>query len=185
MRKQKCANIVKAFKRMNEEEKKYSAKETLDAIQATIKNSDEKAVALLTATGILFGLSAFSLDALKGKTDQVQKVFINIFGCAYLVCFVALITLLVLTIFPRRKKTENINQIALRYKNYGEDVQRAIDDNKLEELLYKEPSLAVLESQIIDCSRISKIKATLLRVSVCLLIGLTICLAALILLGSI
>lgn len=170
---------------MNEEEKKYSAKETLDAIQATIKNSDEKAVALLTATGILFGLSAFSLDLLKDKTNEVQKVFINIFGCAYLVCFVALIALLVLTIFPRRKKAESLKKTDLYYKNYGEDVQRVIDGKQLKELIYKEPTLAVLENQIVDCSKISRIKETLLRISVWLLIALAVCLAALVLLGSI
>ena len=55
--------------------KKGQALETLRSILGTIKNSDEKAASLLTAAGIIFGLSAFSLDMLKGKTNDVQKVF--------------------------------------------------------------------------------------------------------------
>lgn len=170
---------------MNDEQKRKSADETLSALFSTIKNSDEKAVALLTAAGIIFGLSAFSLEILKDKTNNVHKIFINVFGCTYLVLFVLLVTLLVLVIFPRRKALKDGKNVTLWYKNYGEDVQKAIDNEKLKELLYKEPQLEVVEDQIIRCSKISRRKETLLRFSVWVLVALTICLAVLIVLGSI
>lgn len=165
--------------------KKSQALETLSSILGTIKNSDEKAASLLTAAGIIFGLSAFSLDMLTGKTNDVQKVFINIFGCAYIVCFIALIALLVLVIFPRRKSINDSKKTALYYKNYGEDVQRAINQNSLKTLLYTEPSLEVIEDQIVRCSKISRWKENFLRVSVWVLVALTVLLSALIVLGTI
>ena len=96
-----------------------------------------------------------------------------------------MIAFLVLVIFPRRKSIKDGKNTALYYKNYGEDVQRAIDSNGLQVLLYSEPALVIIEDQIKRCSKISRWKENFLRISVWILVALTVLLSALIMLGTI
>ena len=86
------------------EDNKY--KESLSAIQGTIANYDNKAGVLLTAVGIVFGFSLFSIQELLNKKDAA-KVFCYVFGILYLLAFVTSLILLVLIVFPRgRNKKE-------------------------------------------------------------------------------
>ena len=168
---------------MDENRKKELALETLDSIQGTIRNSNVKAASLMTIAGIVFGLSAFSINELKDKTNCAQNICIYIFGIMYVVCFIALMLLLILTILPRRKKRHEIKNKELYFKNYGEDVQRSIKNKELDSLIYKETPLEVVKDQIRICSRISHIKENMLRIAIWVSLVLVVCLAALLVLA--
>lgn len=176
-------NGLKGMSSMDDDRKKELALETLDSIQDTIKNSDNKAASLMTAAGIIFGLSAFSINELQNKTNCVQNTLIYIFGTLYVICFIVLIFFLVLIVLPRRKNKVEKQNKALFYKNYSEDVKEVIKDKGLSELIYKETQLDILEDQIKKCARISHKKETLLRLSVWVLLFLIVCLATLLVLA--
>ena len=145
----------------------------LEAVQGTIRNSDIKASSLLSAVGIIFGLSAFTISELQGKENNIQQLLIYIFGALYVVIFFVLITLLVLIVLPRRKNKKQFLNTELAYKYYGEDIYKAIVSNELNNLLTKSISKETVVDQIKICTKISHTKENLLIASV----GLTICFA--------
>lgn len=159
-----------------EENNKYQ--ENLSAVQNTIANYDNKAGVLLTAVGIVFGFSLFSIQELSSKQDAV-KVCSYLFGTLYLLAFVASIVLLVLIVFPRgRNKKEKKNKID--YPFYTEDLYEHLNKGDLDAFVkdgYKDD--AVLE-QIKVCTRIAHIKETLLITAVTSIIVFAICLVALV-----
>ena len=152
--------------------------ESLSAVQSTIANYDNKASALLTAVGIVFGFSLFSVQELSNKTDTV-KVFCYIFGILYLLAFVTSLILLVLIVFPRRRnKKEKENKID--YPLYNEDLYEHLNKGDIDTFVkdgYKDD--ATLD-QIKVCSRICHTKETLLRAAVISIIVFTVCLVALV-----
>lgn len=159
-----------------EENNKYQ--ESLSAVQSTIANYDNKASALLTAVGIVFGFSLFSVQELSNKTDIV-KVFCYIFGILYLLAFVTSLILLVLIVFPRRRnKKEKENKID--YPLYNEDLYEHLNKGDIDTFVkdgYKDDGTL---DQIKVCSRICHTKEVLLRAAVISIIVFTVCLIALV-----
>ena len=153
-------------------------KESLSAIQGTIANYDNKAGVLLTAVGIVFGFSLFSIQELSNKTDVV-KVFCYIFGILYLLAFVTSLILLVLIVFPRgRNKKENNNKI--EYPLYSGDLYGHVKNGDVDSFIKDgNTDIAVLD-QIKICSRIAHTKEVLLKAAVISIIAFTICLVALV-----
>ena len=158
------------------EDNKY--KESLSAVQNTIANYDNKAGVLLTAVGIVFGFSLFSIQELSNKTDVV-KAFCYIFGALYLLAFVTSLILLVLIVFPRgRNKKEKENKI--EYPLYSEDLHNHIDKGDLDLFVAERNCDSAVLDQIKVCSRIAHTKEALLKVAVASIIAFTICLVALV-----
>ena len=157
-------------------ENKY--KDSLSAANGTIANYDNKAGVLLTAVGIVFGFSLFSVQELSSKQDAV-KVCSYIFGILYLVAFVTSIILLVLIVFPRRRnKKEKENKID--YSLYTEDLYEHLNKGDIDTFVkdgYKDD--AVLD-QIKVCTRIAHTKEKLLRAAVGFIIAFAVCLVALV-----
>lgn len=153
-------------------------KESLTAVNGTIANYDNKAGVLLTAVGIVFGFSLFSVQELSNKQDAV-KVCSYIFGILYLVAFVTSIILLVLIVFPRRRnKKEKENKID--YPLYTEDLYEHLNKGDIDTFVkdgYKDD--AILD-QIKTCTRIAHTKEKLLRAAVGFIIAFAVCLVALV-----
>ena len=159
-----------------EENNKYQ--ESLSAVQSTIANYDNKASALLTAVGIVFGFSLFSVQELSNKTDTI-KVFCYIFGIFYLLAFVTSLILLVLIVFPRRRnKKEKENKID--YSLYNEDLYEHLNKGDIDTFVKDGYTDDGTLDQIKVCSRICHIKETLLRAAVISIIVFTVCLVALV-----
>ena len=153
-------------------------KESLSAIQGTIANYDNKAGVLLTAVGIVFGFSLFSIQELSNKTDVV-KVFCYIFGILYLLAFVTSLILLVLIVFPRgRNKKEEKNKT--EYSLYSEDLYNHVKNDNVDSFIKDENSDSAALDQIRVCSRIAHTKEVLLKAAVISIIAFTICLVALV-----
>lgn len=158
------------------EDNKY--KESLSAIQGTIANYDNKAGVLLTAVGIVFGFSLFSIEELSKKTDVI-KVLCYIFGALYLLAFVASLILLVLIVFPRgRNKKEKENKT--EYQLYSEDLYNHVKNGDVESFVKDGDSDSAVLEQIRVCSRIAHTKEILLKASVVSIISFTICLVTLV-----
>ena len=159
-----------------------AAEDILSSIQKSIEISDNKAASLLTAIGIIFGLSAFSISELHSKSsNQAQFVCICVFGIAYLISFLVSITLLVSVIFPRRKHRKD--RSSHFYKRYSEDVYRSFQSKTAGEILGGPTPNEVLLLQIERCSQISHWKETLLRCSVFSISAFALFLTALIVLA--
>lgn len=157
-------------------ENKY--KESLSAVNDTIDSYDNKAGVLLTAVGIVFGFSLFSIQELSSKQDAV-KVCSYIFGILYLIAFVTSIILLVLIVFPRRRnKKEKENKID--YPLYNEDLYAHLNKGDIDTFVkdgYKDDTLL---DQIKVCTRIAHTKEKLLRAAVAFIIAFAVCLVALV-----
>lgn len=158
-----------------------SKKEILEAIQNTTSNYDNKAASLLTAIGIIFGFSLFSLGELSGKGGVIRTLIIVV-GSLYLLTFVFSISILILIIFPRRKRIQYKNQPSYYYNYYNEDIYKKINSDDFSAFISKDASNDMIEDQIKQCSRIAHIKETLLRVSVVSIIFLSILLVSLVVL---
>lgn len=157
-------------------ENKY--RESLVAVNATIANCDNKASALLTAVGIVFGFSLFSVQELSNKQDVV-KILSYIFGALYLIAFVISIILLVLIVFPRRrKKKEEGNKID--YPLYSEDLYEHLTKGDIDSFVEDGYKNDVLLEQIKVCTRIAHTKENMLRVAVGFIVAFTISLVALV-----
>ena len=153
-------------------------KESLSAIQGTIANYDNKASALLTAVGIVFGFSLFSVQELSNKTDTI-KVFCYIFGILYLLAFVTSLILLVFIVFPRgRNKKEKENKID--YPLYSEDLYNHVKNGDIDSFIKEGNTDDAVLDQIKVCSRIAHTKEILLKAAVISLIAFTVCLVALV-----
>lgn len=153
-------------------------KESLFAIQSTIANYDNKAGVLLTAVGIVFGFSLFSIQELSNKTN-VAKVFCYIFGTLYLLAFVTSLILLVLIVFPRgRNKKEEKNKI--EYPFYSNDLYNHVKKGDVESFIKDGNSDNAVLDQIKVCSRIAHTKEFLLKAAVVSIIIFTVCLVALV-----
>lgn len=158
------------------EENKYE--QSLSAIQSTIANYDNKAGVLLTAVGIVFGFSLFSIEELSKKTDVV-KVLCYIFGALYLLAFVTSLILLVLIVFPRgRNKKEEKNKI--EYNLYSEDLYNHVKNDNVDLFIKDGNSDSAALDQIKVCSRIAHTKGVLLKAAVKSIIAFTICLVVLV-----
>lgn len=157
-------------------EDKY--KESLFAVQSTIANYDNKASALLTAVGIVFGFSLFSVQELSNKTD-ILKVLCCIFGVLYLLAFVTSIILLVLIVFPRRRnKKEKENKVD--YPLYTEDLYEHLNKGDIDTFVKDGNKDDAVLVQIRVCTRIAHTKEKLLRAAVGFIIAFAICLVALV-----
>lgn len=138
-------------------------KDSLDAVQNTISNCDSKASVLLTAVGVVFGFSIFSVQELANKSGTI-KTLVIVFGILYLLSFLAAIVSLVLIVFPRgRNKEERKRQID--YRLYPEDLFKHSKEGDLKEFLSKEDNKDVVIEQIKVCSRIAHTKEVLLRLA--------------------
>lgn len=134
--------------------------ESLSALYGTISSFDNKASSLLTATGVIFAFSTFSIDnLLKTSGYTILNVFMYIFGGLYIALFVATIIVLSSIIFPRTRKKSEID--GLIFNRYYLDIY--LNKNN-EEFLKAEPSEDVLISQIKINSRIAHNKHILLKV---------------------
>ncbi len=152
--------------------------ESLSAIQSTIANYDNKAGVLLTAVGIVFGFSLFSIQEFSNKTD-VAKVFCHIFGILYLLAFVTSLILLVLIVFPRgRNKKEEKNKT--EYSLYSEDLYNHVKNDNVDSFIKDGNSDGAVLDQIKVCSRIAHTKEFLLKAAVVSIIIFTVCLVALV-----
>lgn len=153
-------------------------KESLSAIQGTIANYDNKAGVLLTAVGIVFGFSLFSVQELSNKADTI-KVFCYIFGILYLLAFVTSLILLVLIVFPRgRNKKEKENKT--EYPLYSEDLYNHVKSGDVDLFIKDGNSDNAVLDQINVCSRIAHSKESLLKAAVVSIIVFTVCLVALV-----
>lgn len=153
-------------------------KESLSAIQGTIANYDNKAGVLLTAVGIVFGFSLFSIQELANKTDTV-KVFCYIFGIFYLLAFVTSLILLVLIVFPRgRNKKEKENKT--EYPLYSEDLYNHVKNGDIDSFIKEGNNDSAALDQIKVCSRIAHTKEVLLKAAVISIVAFTVCLVALV-----
>lgn len=153
-------------------------KESLSAIQGTIANYDNKAGVLLTAVGIVFGFSLFSVDEFSNKGDAI-KVFCYIFGALYLLAFVTSLILLVLIVFPRgRNKKEKENKID--YPLYSEDLYSHVKNGDADSFIKDGNTDSAALDQIKVCSRIAHTKEILLKAAVISIIAFTVCLVALV-----
>ena len=158
------------------EKNKYE--QSLSAVQNTIANYDNKAGVLLTAVGIVFGFSLFSIQEFSNKTD-VDKVFCYIFGILYLLAFVTSLILLVLIVFPRgRNKKEEKNKT--EYSLYSEDLYNHVKNDNVDSFIKDGNSDSAALDQIIVCSRIAHTKEALLKAAVISIIAFTVCLVALV-----
>ena len=152
--------------------------DSLSAIQSTIANYDNKAGVLLTAVGIVFGFSLFSIQELSNKTD-VAKAFCYIFGTLYLLAFVTSLILLVLIVFPRgRNKEEEKNKI--EYPLYSNDLYNHVKKGDVDLFIKDGNSDNAVLDQIKVCSRIARTKEILLKIAVISIVTFTVCLVALV-----
>lgn len=136
---------------------------SLEATSNSIAASDGKAASLLTALGIIFGLSAFSIETLRSQDNPIRFVLICVFGSLYLTSFLGSMIMLILTVYPRRKP-KAING-KMFYKNYSEDIYSSFQDGQERNLLESEAGEEVLMDQIRICSAITHRKESLLRFS--------------------
>ena len=151
---------------------------SLSSLHNTISNCDNKAGVLLTAVGIVFGFSLFSVRELSEKTGLV-KTLSYIFGLLYILFFVISLILLVLIVIPRRRnKKESENKI--EYPFYSEDLYNHSEKEDLIEFIRNGSNEKSLVDQIKICCRISHEKETLLRYSVFSIILFSLFLVALI-----
>ena len=137
--------------------------EILSALSATITNCDSKASALLSAVGIVFGFSIFSISEIQNKCWNT-RIWIYIIGTLYLLAFMATIVLLTLTIFPRRR-TKKERQRMIEYNRYHEDLFQHLKTDDMADFVKKEPSDDAVVDQIINCTRIAHTKENFLRAS--------------------
>ena len=155
-------------------------KEVLDSIQGYIANFDNKATSLLTAIGVIFGFSLFSIGELGGKVGAI-KTLIIVIGVLYLLTFTVSIISLVIIIFPR-KKWVSANLDHYDYNHYYEDIYKKRNNKDFAFFINEESNEDVLLDQIKQCSRIAHIKSLLLKVSVVSIICMSITLVTLIVL---
>ena len=142
---------------------KKELEEILTALSGTISNCDAKAAALLSAVGIVFGFSMFSVSEIQSK-DLNIRIWIYVVGSLYLLAFMATIVLLTLTIFPRRR-TAKEKQRKVEYNRYHEDLFQHLESNDLDEFVKKEATDDAIIDQIKNCSRIAHVKENFLRAS--------------------
>lgn len=139
------------------------AEKSLLAIAESIRNSDNKAGVLLTAVGIVFGFSLFSVEAFP-KEDGVRRLFAIAFCALYLLSFVVSLLLLVIIVCPRRRNAQE----KLRRKDYflyAEDLYVHSKNGDLSSFLEKDCDKEAVLEQIRICSRISHQKETLLKMA--------------------
>lgn len=154
--------------------------ESLNAVQTTIQNCDNKANSMLSAVGIIFGLSLFSVSEIIAKSCPI-KLFILILGGIYLSVFIIIISLLVLIVFPRRRNKIETTR-CIEYSRYSEDLYKHIDDKKLNEFVEKDINLEAVIDQIKNCARIAHLKENLLRIVTCFIIVFAILLVSILVL---
>ena len=143
-------------------ENEFTPKDSLAALQATIANYDSKAATLLTAVGVIFGFSLFSVGEIMGKTGPA-KTAILIIGSIYIAVFLACITVLSLVVFPRRRnKKEDGDKV--EYPLYSGDLFNHLKKGDLKTFLNQGVSEEAILDQIKVCARIARTKETLLRV---------------------
>ena len=146
----------------------YSLKDTLESLLVTITNYDSKAGTLLTAVGVTFGFSLFSIGEIINKTGPI-KTAIYVIGVLYIVSFLSCIITLSLIVFPRgRTKKERKNKI--EYPLYLGDLFRHLKDGDLNVFLDKGYNKEAILDQIKVCTRIAIVKEMLLRVFAILII---------------
>lgn len=161
-------------------EKGRNVKDSLIATLTTIQNCDNKAGSLLTAVGIVFGFSMFSVDELKAKSGATL-ISIYVLGSLYLIVFLVTIISLIMIVFPRRRNREEKNR-KIEYQLYSEDLFFHLKKGDIESFIDKNMDNSAVLDQIKNCSRIAHVKENLLRASVfsiilfaLLLAGLVVC----------
>lgn len=134
--------------------------EILDSIQNHIRLQDTKAAGLLTVIGIIFSFSMISIDTIFTKTNNA-RITIYIVGGIYLLFFLVSVVLLIISLFPMRRK-ENKDFL---YSKYAIDVYKMTKNENFKELIKKEISEEDILTQIKACSKIAFIKENCVRVS--------------------
>lgn len=151
---------------MPEEQKSNieNRKDTLQALSAMIVNYDNKATALMTAVGVVFGFSLFSIQEFQNKSGLAQ-VTAYVFGTIYLIAFATSIVLLVLVVLPRsRSKKERL--VKTDYPLYFKDVYCHVRTGDAQAFVDAGVSEFSLMDQIKVCSRIANTKERLLFAAV-------------------
>ena len=133
--------------------------EVLASIQQQILNSDSKSVGLLTALGIVFSFSLFTLDSL-----NMEKMFVKLTVVIYLSSFLVTLFLLSFVLFPRRKKRKE-KRHSPYFSRYYYDVYKKSKDGDFIGFIGSDLKGNEIEDQIRICSRIQFWKETLLRCS--------------------
>ena len=146
----------------------YSLKDTLESLLVTITNYDSKAGTLLTAVGVTFGFSLFSIGEIINKTGPI-KTAIYVLGILYIVSFLSCIITLSLIVFPRRR-TRKEDENKIEYPLYLGDLFRHLKDGDLDDFLSKCFDKEAIVDQIKVCTRITRMKETLLRIFAVLII---------------
>lgn len=158
--------------------KENGFEDSLCAIQNTIANFDNKAGVLLTAVGIVFGFSLFSIQELDNKTETT-RVFCSIFGILYLIAFVISLILLVLIVFPRgRNKEEKKKKV--EHSLYSDDLYNHVKIGDVDSFIKNGNDDRAKLDQICVCSRIAHTKEVLLKAAVISIICFTLCLVSLV-----
>ena len=146
----------------------YSPKDTLESLLVTITNYDSKAGTLLTAVGVTFGFSLFSIGEIINKTGPI-KTAIYVLGILYIVSFLSCIITLSLIVFPRRR-TRKEDEYKIEYPLDLGDLFRHLKDGDLDDFLSKGYDKEAIVDQIKVCTRITITKETLLRIFAVLII---------------
>ena len=150
-------------------------------LQQTICNYDNKATSLLTAVGVIFGFSMFSIGELKTENGLIRLLII-IFGILYLLSFVISILFLTFIIFPRKKSRLKRQNNNLDCNIYSEDVYKRIKKEDFKGFISVEVTEEVLTDQINECARIAHVKFLLLRLATITITLMSVFLIALIIL---
>lgn len=138
----------------------------LIGLRNTISNFDTKATSLLTAVGIIFGLSTFSTIFINSNSEIINIMFL-IFGLMYLALFLVIICLLVFIIFPRRKTAKEIKGNII-FNGYHNDIVSYMDSDLFDSFVKTYDEKAVID-QIKICARIARRKESLLRTATLLI----------------
>lgn len=155
-----------------------NAEKSLVAVNDSIRNCDAKAGVLLTAVGIVFGFSLFSIDAIT-KSEGPRRFFALLLGGAYLLSFAVSLILLVLIVIPRgRNKREQLHK--KDFPLYVDDIYEHASKGDLKEFVSGTVDEESLVEQIKVCSRIGRKKESYLIVASFTIIAFVVSLVSLV-----
>lgn len=145
-------------------EEDNNLKNVLDKIQDSIRNIDNKAASILTAIGIVFGLSTSLIEPMFRKTTMaITQTMSYITGGLYLASSSLCILFLVLTIYPRHKSKKFDRKTF--YSEYYIDAHKYSDDYSF---LSAPPTTEQMHDQIKTCSEIAYKKNCYIKIAITL-----------------
>lgn len=142
-------------------DQKNALLDILNSVQEHIRLQDTKAVGLLTAIGIVFSFSLFSLDNILSIDSSYIKIIIYICGLIYLISFLISIVLLIVALFPMRKKKSN-NRF---FPKYAIDVYKMTKSSNFSDKILRDINNDDILDQIKICSKIAFVKENCIRIS--------------------